>query len=336
MDKRVIFAVAGSGKTTHITNHLSQEKRYLIITYTDENYVNLHRKIIARFGGSWPTNVTLMTYFVFLFRFCYKPFLSDVIGAKGICYEQNLNRYAKKTERSYFMTSDKRLYSNRLAYLLDICLVMDDLQARIKKYFDEIVVDEVQDIAGRDFNFLEQLMALELDMLFVGDYFQHTFDTSRDGNVNKSLFDSFENYKYRFADKDLTVDTTSLSGSWRCSKSVCTFVRESLGIPIYSARPDGDDTSIEYVSDEGRIADILQDGNIIKLHYQKATLFGPGHKNWGQTKGEVCYGDVCVCLNKTTADAYAKGALGKLAPSTKNKLYVAITRARGNVFLIDE
>ena len=74
MDKRLILAVAGSGKTTYIVNSLSAEKRSLIITYTDANYENLCRKIAERFNGAWPENVTLMKYFQFLYRFCYKPF----------------------------------------------------------------------------------------------------------------------------------------------------------------------------------------------------------------------------------------------------------------------
>ena len=74
MDKRVIFAVAGSGKTTYIVNELSLEKRSLILTYTDGNYDNISRKILAKFGGRWPNSVTLMTYFSFLYNFCYKLF----------------------------------------------------------------------------------------------------------------------------------------------------------------------------------------------------------------------------------------------------------------------
>lgn len=46
MDKRVIFAVAGAGKTTYIVNRLSRGKRSLIITYTNANYNNLRKKII--------------------------------------------------------------------------------------------------------------------------------------------------------------------------------------------------------------------------------------------------------------------------------------------------
>jgi len=51
MDKTIIFAVAGSGKTTHIVNGLSANKRSLIVTYTTGNYDNLRIKISKKFDG---------------------------------------------------------------------------------------------------------------------------------------------------------------------------------------------------------------------------------------------------------------------------------------------
>ena len=49
MDKKVIFAVAGSGKTSHIVENLSLNKRSLIITYTTANYDNIKAKILKKF-----------------------------------------------------------------------------------------------------------------------------------------------------------------------------------------------------------------------------------------------------------------------------------------------
>ena len=85
----MIFAVAGSGKTTFIVESLVKEKRSLIVTYTNSNYDNLSQKILKKFNGVWPETITLMTYFQFLYRFCYKPFLSDRVKARGIIYERN-------------------------------------------------------------------------------------------------------------------------------------------------------------------------------------------------------------------------------------------------------
>ena len=158
MDKTVIFAVAGSGKTTHIVNSLSREKRSLIITYTIANYENLYKKIIRKFDGEWPNNITLMRYFTFLYGFCYKPFLSDIVKARGIIYEPNPNRYALKSDRKFYITETGYLYSNRISLLLEVMHTIDDIKDRISTYFDELIIDEVQDIAGRDFDFLERIM----------------------------------------------------------------------------------------------------------------------------------------------------------------------------------
>ena len=72
------------------------------------------------------------------------------------------------------------------------------------------------------------------------------------------------------------------------------------------------------------------------MHYQNSAKYGIGQRNWGETKGEDHYQDVCILLNKTTAAKFSSGKLTELPPSTKNKLYVAITRARGNVYFINE
>ena len=331
MDKRVILAVAGSGKTTYIVDSLSTEKRSLIITYTHANYENLSRKIANKFNGTWPSNVVLMSYFSFLYRFCYKPFLSDQVRARGVVFDQKPNRYAKNHDFYFY---GNRFYSNRLALYLE--RVIGEIQDRIKDYFDEFIIDEIQDIAGRDFSFLEKLMMTDVNMLFVGDFFQHTFDTSRDGNVNCNLFDDCSAYEHRFTSKNFAVDSDTLKNSWRCSKSVCEFVSNNLGITISSNRDSDDDTSILLVTEQAEKAKILDNPNIVKLHYRESNKYGFSHRNWGDTKGEDCHEDVCVMLNKTSAKMYTQGKLHDLTPSTRNKLYVAITRAHGNVYLIYE
>ena len=218
--------------------------------------------------------------------------------------------------------------------LLNKTDVIQEVKSRIKKYFDCIVFDEVQDISGRDFNFLEELMKIDMNMLYVGDFYQHTYNTSADGNVNKGLFDDLDKYVDRFKKAGVDFDNQTLLKSWRCGENVCKYVRDHLGISIYSNREE--QGVVEFIDSDDGIREIWRNAEIVKLHYQKAATYGVGHRNWGDTKGEDCYQDVCVLLNKTTMQAYKKDALSKLAVSTRNKLYVAITRAKGNVYLIDE
>ena len=287
-----------------------------------------------KFNGSWPDNITLMTFFQFLYQFCYKPFLSDRYGARGIFFGPNPNRKLKQIQRAYYFTSTDYFYSNRLSLFLDKAGVISDIQNRIKAYYDEFIIDEVQDISGRDFNFLEQLMDTNVNMLFVGDFFQHTYNTSLDGNANKNLFDDQEKYMKRFLNKGVIPDTTTLLKSWRCCQTICDYVSTNLGIAIDSNRTD--DASIQFVSDPIERERLLADNTIAKLHYKNSGKCGDGHKNWGDTKGEDCYHDVCVMLNKGTMQKYNAGKLSDLAPLTRNKLYVAITRAHGNVYIMSE
>lgn len=329
-----MFAVAGSGKTTTIINSLTHQKRFLIITYTNNNYDNLFEKIISKYGGMWPENVTLMKYFPFLYQFCYKPFLADKYKAKGILFEANPNFNIGQKNIRYYLTSTGYFYSNRLSLFLEKTGLIDDIRERIKTYFDVLVIDEVQDIAGRDFTFLEYIMETTVDMLFVGDFFQHTYDTSRDGNVNKRLFDNRIDYENRFLSKGVIPDHTTLVNSWRCSSSVCEYISHNLGIKIYSNRDD--DSLIRFVEDNNEKNIILNDENIIKLHYNNSSKYGEDHKNWGDTKGEDCYQDVCVMLNKKTMNKYKECKLYDLSPQTRNKLYVALTRAHRNVYLMEE
>ena len=58
MDKSVVFAVAGSGKTTRLVAALDEVRRFLLVTYTEANYNNLRAKVIERFGYM-PPNIAI-------------------------------------------------------------------------------------------------------------------------------------------------------------------------------------------------------------------------------------------------------------------------------------
>ena len=296
MDKKVVFAVAGAGKTSLIITNLTYDSRALLVTYTRANEANLRKKVIRKFGCI-PPNIRIYSYFTFLHTFCYKPFCAVKMRTRGINWTTppaNTQKL-KRSRRSFYVDSTGRLYSNRIAKFLEQANLLQDINLRIEKYFDFLFIDEVQDFAGHDFNFLTSLCTAKIQLLLVGDFFQHTYDTSRDGSVNRSLHNDFGRYVGRFEEMGLQVDTKTLNKSHRCSPDVCEFISENLEIPLSSHRTDR--TSVKLLQDEGFIEEIFFCQETVKLFYQSQDKYPCFSQNWGASKGEDDYNDVCVVLH---------------------------------------
>lgn len=152
MDKRVIFAVAGSGKTTLLIRRLSEDRRTLLLTFTVNNEAHLRAQIIRRFGFI-PEGIRVMTWFEFLHGFCFRPFLQEQLASRGLSFDQPPPRIPRTNARHY-QDPAGRLYHRRLAHLLTARGLLPDIRIRLARYYDELLVDEVQDFAGHDFNFL--------------------------------------------------------------------------------------------------------------------------------------------------------------------------------------
>lgn len=334
MDKSVIFAVAGSGKTSRLVAALDETRRFLLVTYTEANHANLRAKVIERFGYL-PPNIAIYTYFRFLHSFCYRPFLRSKKDTRGVTFRlpPTFPRYALTDDRRY-MSSGRQLYANRLAKLITQSGMIGPVVARMEKYFDVFFVDEVQDFAGHDFNFLMDISTARVSVAFVGDFYQHTFDTSRDGNVNASLHDDYDAYKGKFKRAKLKVDTDSLKKSRRCSKSVCDFIAQRIGIEIeaHDDRP----SVVRFEDDPAAVAAIYEDSGMVKLFYKEHYKYGCFSQNWGASKGVDRYQDVCVVLNPGSVKAWHSGSFRSINAETRNKLYVACSRARGNLIFIPE
>lgn len=334
MGKKVVFAVAGSGKTTRIVEELGAGRRCLVFTYTDENADTLQRKIIAKYGRI-PPSVKVMTYFTFLHSFCFRPLIGLKLPNRGLGFADlpEVDRF-KQTDDRYYLDASRRLYHGRLAKLILVRGLMGEVLERVDEFFDMICIDEVQDFGGNDFNFILKLAGAKADLLLVGDFRQHTYDTSRDHGVNKNLHAKFDSYAQRFREAGIKVDTESLSLSRRCSPAVCEFISERLGISIRSST-DRVATVLEVRSQDEADA-LWRRNDIVKLFYSEHAAYGCASQNWGASKGDDHHDEVCVVLNPKTLKAYKDGKLHALSPLTLNRLYVALSRARGNVYLVSQ
>lgn len=336
MDKRVVLAVAGAGKTTYIIDQLKEDSRALLITYTDNNTRNLKNRVIKKFGYV-PESIRVLSYFTFIYNYCLKPLYGYELKLKGINFIQQMPKQilrTKKNTREHYIDSCQRIYSNRISKIIIEFNLMPNVLDRLKRYFDSIYIDEIQDFAANDFNFVCQLSCFDVSLLLVGDFFQHTFDTSRDGSTRKSLHDNFKKYCKELEEAKYLIDTETLSKSYRCPPEICEFVADKLGIHIESHKPTGG--AVKFIDNAEYIDAIFNDDNIVKLFYESSNKYPGNTDNWGNVKGLDDFEDVCVVLNPTTLKAYKSNTLSSLAPMTKNKFYVACTRTKQNLYFIDQ
>lgn len=332
MDKVLILAVAGSGKTTLLINRLDRIRRVLLLTYTRNNEVNLRKRVCDRFGYQ-PDNIRIETYFQFLNSFCFRPYFADATGCNGITFKSppDHSRFSR-TDTRYFNPA-RQIYSNRLSTYVQSERALEKIQRRLARYYDAVFVDEAQDFGGGDFPFMLALASAKVEMLWVGDFYQHTYDTSTDGNVTLGLYQDVEKYQKRMKDAGFTIDVETLGNSHRCASGVCTFITDTLGIAITSASTR--DAKVIDVSTSDEAQHLFRCDRTPKLFYRQHTAQGCTiSENWGGSKGLQYEDDVCVVLNETTLKQYRANDLKGLAPQTKNKLYVACSRARGNVYLL--
>lgn len=335
MAKQLILAVAGSGKTTKILNAINDKKRSLIVTYTHENHRNLESGVREKFGGL-PPNITVLTYFSFLYRYCIRPFFSYGLRDRSFTWKlPPMYPRLQKSDVRHYQTPAGYLYANRAAKLPLEFGEVESIKARLERHFDQLFVDEVQDFAANDFNLLLELTKSNLDFVLVGDFFQHTFDTSRDGNVRQNLHKKgIEAYLEEFRKVGVKIDPSSLDKTYRCSRSVCTFITESIGIPIASHRAD--ETNVVFVENESEALALVRDPTKVTLFRSEFAKYVCHANNWGRSKGLNSYGDVCVALNPRTFEHFMADKIPELLDETKNKLYVACSRARGDLFLMEE
>ncbi|MEH6765379.1 MAG: DNA helicase UvrD [Aequorivita antarctica] len=335
VDKKLILAVAGSGKTTNLIDKLNLTERFYLVTYTITNASLIRVRIIKRFGYL-PNNIQVFTYFNFLYSFCIKPFLFYKYNLKGIYLENSPEQtnYFKNSDIRKYISKTGYAYHNRLAKLIEFENLIKDVKLRLEKFCDHFYYDEVQDLGSHDFNFIMELSKSNLNFLFVGDFYQHTYVTSFDRNVNGSLHQDYKKYLKRYKDYNIVVDLQTLSNSWRCSPTICNYITKNLEIEIGSHRTD--ETEITLIENKEILSLILRNDSIIKLVYNNANNRDFRAKNWGECKGEDDFIDTCIIMNVTTFNLYKKGALNKLANRTKNKFYVALSRTRGNCYLVSE
>ena len=359
MAKRVILAVAGAGKTYHICHEINPNKRNLILAFTHENIYNIQKELCAA-HGCVPELTTVTTFDSFVYHHLVLPYEPSIVEyfsnpgfvSRGICTVDpppmripgrggkmiSNPHYCNKDRLEHYISSKHQYYCATLSELvLQVKQNRESLVKRAAKrlnlFFDCVLIDEFQDFREYDYELIMALAKQLNDVVLVGDYYQHSVSAINNSGkpFKKKAGDvSYDEFVAELISAGFEVDLTTLDKSRRCSTEVCQYVSNKLGICIDSC---GVNTGAVIWIDENATA-FLDDQQIVKLVYKDAANYTFRAMNWSYSKGDTVDAACVILTDRFDHLEDARFTIKGIPVSTVNKLYVALTRSRGNLYLI--
>lgn len=334
---KVILAAAGSRKTQQIVDSaLAADGRVLITTFTNENQQIIRRRI-AQQRGAIPPNIQVMGWFSFLINQCAKPYQRAITGMplliNGLNFQGERPRYASKTELRYFLDSNNALYRDGVSdFVCDLnAATKGAVMRRLERVYDNILIDEVQDLVGYDLDVLDLLISCDVALTMVGDPRQYTYATNR----------LPKNHKYQgmglldwFKERADTCELEVRAESYRCNQEICDFADS-----IYPAMPVTKSVGVASTGHDGifrvpmseAVEYAIQHRPVVLRYNKTANTAGLAALNIGKSKGST-FDRVLLFPTKPMLAFLQRGDSSKLtAPAS---LYVAVTRARFSVGIV--
>lgn len=355
-NNKLIIAAAGSGKTTFLVEEALKQKegKVLITTYTQANEAEIRKKIIEK-NKCIPENVTVQTWFSFLLQHGVRPFQGVLFEKKikGLILvnsQSGLKGYTKTKQPIYFgeekefekhyFSNALKIYSDKLSKFVFRCNEKSNGNVidRISRIYSHIFIDEVQDLAGYDLELLKLFFSCGSTTQLVGDPRQGTYSTNsapknkqfKKANIVNFFTDQIEN---------LTKDDTSLMTNYRCNKPICDLSNKLF--PNFQATTSGNNVTKEHSGvffiKEQDIENYLQKLEPIQLRNdsrEKRIKENYRVMNFGEAKG-LSFDRVLIYPTKPFLD-WLKDNNAELAETSRSKLYVALTRARYSVAIIND
>ncbi|MFI7434260.1 UvrD-helicase domain-containing protein [Micromonospora haikouensis] len=334
-----VIAAAGSRKTQLIIEAALTDpgRRALITTYTQENLAQIRRRILE-INGVIPRHVTTTTWFPFLIHQAARPFQSCVTGridhVRSLNFDGSRSRFTRRDSvLAYYFDRRGDMYRDGVA---DFACRADDASAgavvrRLEAMYDDIYIDEFQDMVGYDLDFVDKLFASAVRVTVVGDPRQHTFATNN-GQRNK---------KYRgagimnwIAERQHACELQVRAESWRCHQTICDWADR-----LYPALPQTKSRNLTETGHDGvfKVAedDVLAyvakySPKVLRDRVTASTLGLPA-MNIGLSKGST-FDRVLIFPTQPMLKYLRTADLAALRAF--DRLYVAVTRARHSVAFV--
>jgi DNA helicase II / ATP-dependent DNA helicase PcrA len=335
----IVIAAAGSGKTTSIVDDaaVKPQNRYAITTFTINNCNQIKGKFFTEHGAI-PSHVSVTTWFSFLLRDFVRPYQNFVYSKKRItelCFVQGRSApYVSKTDiERYFFTSGCRIFSDKISEFAVTCNEKSNgrVVGRVAELYDEIIIDEVQDLAGYDLEILELLLKANIRVSAVGDIRQATYATNNSAK-NKQFAGAKIIERFQIWEKKRLCRLEYRAKSYRCNQQICDFADA-----LYPRLPKTESVNQKVTGHDGifilskdQVVDYVRKYSPKVLRFDKKTDCGElTAMNFGESKG-LSFDRVLIFPNGPISKFLKSGDIQHVNASSA-KFYVAITRARYSI-----
>lgn len=349
----VYLAAAGSGKTTLLVNKackVPSVEYVLMLTYTDSNEQEIKNKFYIENNGVIPKNVFIMSWFSFLLQHLIKPYQNyvtdDGFEIKGLVFpnsdaivknnQQKYRRIRKTNWRQYYFTKNQRILSEKISELAFECNDKSNGLPieRLTNIFENIYIDEVQDMAGYDLELIRLFFLSKSNVVLAGDPRQTIYLTNHNAKNSQyregRILDYLKDCK-QLKDK-YSIDTNTLNRSWRCCEEICNYASMiSSDFPNMNSNANYQkgNYGVFLVRNDDVLSFYEQNKNVMQLRWSKTNkkvVSNKECKNFGDSKGQT-FDSVLIYPTKDMVEWIENHKI-QLKSETKNKFYVAVTRAR--------
>lgn len=362
-NNKLIIAAAGSGKTTYLVKRALEikDQTVLVTTYTEANELEIRRKFVE-INKFIPSNITIQTWFSFLLQHGVKPFQGGVyapaIAGMLLVNEQSGLWFRDKRTKApvyysegkhfdkHYMNINSKLYSDKLAKFVIRCNEKSEgaVIDRLTRIFQNIFIDEVQDLAGYDLEIIKLFFESRTSTLLVGDPRQVTYLTHneklhsgyKDGKIDAFITDKCQKGAY-------VIDREALGVSHRNCKELCEF--SSKLFPDYTPTVSCDCVDCKKTVSKHNGVFLVRSKDVERYvsQYKPVVLRYSGARdnewNFGKSKG-LGFDRVLIYPTDPIINYLKKGSLtkkvsGKIKPAFDiSKFYVAVTRPRFSVGVV--
>lgn len=344
MSNKVIIAAAGSGKTRHLVKEALRcpSNRVLITTYTDKNTEEIKNRIIEE-SHCLPCNITVMPWYSFLLTHGVRPYQGAVYSERRISNLTMVNQQSATWAKEenfckHYLTKEGKIYSDKIAKLA--CRIDQKTNglviSRLSCIYTHLFIDEVQDLAGYDLDFIDLLLKSEINVLLVGDHRQGTFSTNKSNKNKQFRQERINDYFAKHSRKGLIeYDDSTLNTNYRCVPDICNFANSIFPeyTPCLSGNRDEVDHLGVYIVRKEDVDEYLDRYKPVQLRYSVSTHTSNKCPalNFGVSKGQL-FDRVLIYPTVQMVQWILNGA--ELKPETRSKFYVAVTRARYSVGIV--